>query len=203
VDPIRLVLVDTMAFSYLGALGQLHLVPEMGQRTGKVAVTAAVLRQLHRAGIGATVTTWVRDRKLTEVSPKHDDEFARATVKTLASKDGGLVRRNRVDVELVEVARLSRGAVLSCERGIAKLAWKKGIPCLDLLDFFYWAIHVGAIELAQVDQATQRWRGEAASGTGAPADVAGDFSASVAARTALPELLQALEEMPGVRPTNL
>lgn len=193
-DPIRLVLVDTMAFSYLGALGQLHLLPEMGQRTGKVAVTAAVLRQLHRAGIGATVTTWVRDRKLMEVSPKHDDEVARATVKTLASKEGGLVRRNRVDVELVEVARFRCGAVLSCERGIAKLASKRSIPCLDLLDFFCWAIHVGAIEQAQVDQATQRWRGEAASGTGAPADLAEDFSASAAGRTALPELLRALED---------
>jgi hypothetical protein len=53
---------------------------------------------------------------------------------------------------------------------------------------------VGAVELAQVDQTTERWRGEAASGTGAPVDIAEDFSSSAAGRTALPELLQALAE---------
>ena len=149
--------------------------------------------QLHRSGLlGPAVVSWCDRGEMAQASPKAGDDVSRAVAAVLRSRDGQLVRRNRVDVELVEVARSLRGAVLTGERGLTRLSDRRGVPCLDLLALFAWARRLGLLSPDETEEATAPWHGRAADGTGAPPDLRDTFAATAEARQGLAGLLEAL-----------
>lgn len=112
----------------------------MAVATGKLRTTRAVFGQLHRSGVlGPMVGSWCCREELGLVSPMAGDAVSRAVAGVLPGRHGALVRRSRVDAELVEVARSERGVVLTAELGLAQLAGRRGVPSLDLLASFAWA----------------------------------------------------------------
>lgn len=146
-------------------------------------MTDAVVKQLHRSGmLGSIVKSYCDRREMQPISPVVGDEISRSVGDVIRSKQAGLVRRNRVDIELVEVARFRNGAVLTSETGIHALARARHVPSLDLVTFFAWAVRLGLITADAVDVALEPWRTTSASGTGCPADFAGSLDATVRAR---------------------
>ena len=102
------VLVDTMTFSYLRGLGLYEILACLGKKSGKLFVTAAVIKQLYAAGstVGSQVDGMVKQGVLAKVTPVVGDDVSRAVKATLHNKnDARLVRGDRTDVELVELAR--------------------------------------------------------------------------------------------------
>ncbi|MBI4702070.1 MAG: hypothetical protein HY744_13120 [Deltaproteobacteria bacterium] len=193
VASVPIVVIDTMTFSYLQGLGQLALLAHLGASTGRLRVTNAVLGQLHRSGTLGRYAQSMCDRgEIGRVKVVLADPISAEVRRVLEGKHGALVRRNRVDVELVEVARQHAGYVLSCERGIAQLAKRRHVSSIDLLVLFCWAIELHLLSEKQVEEATRAWSTSAAPGTGAPADWAGTFADTRKARPDLDEVVGAL-----------
>ncbi len=190
---IVLVVVDTMSFSYLQGLGALDLLGRISRETNSIAVTSAVVRQLNRSGrLGPLVQSYCDRKEMRLLSPVQGDEVSRAVTKTLRSKEGMLVRRNRVDVELVEVARAESGALLTSERGIHRLCDRRHVPVIDLLVFFAWCMGLGLIERSECDRITSPWATRSAMGTGCPIDFTESFSVTATSRNCLAKLVDLL-----------
>lgn len=190
---IALVVVDTMSFSYLQGLGALDLLGRISRETNDVAVTSAVVRQLHRSGrLGPLVQSYCDRQEMRLLSPVQGDDVSRAVVNTLRSKEGMLVRRNRVDVELVEIARAESGALLTSERGIHRLCNRRHVPALDLLVFFSWCMALGLVKRDECDRITSPWATRSAMGTGCPVDFTKSFSVTATGREGLAELVDLL-----------
>lgn len=190
---IALVVVDTMTFTYLQGLKTLDLLGQISVATGGVAVTKAVLMQLHRSGsLGPLAQSYCDREEMQSRSPKQGDPVTREVAKTLKKKEGMLVRRNRVDVELVEVARDEGGGVLTSERGIHRLCESRNVPALDLVVLFAWGARLGLVDEAGCDSVTAPWSTKSAAGTGCPPDFSESFSATAAKRQGLGELVDLL-----------
>ncbi len=190
---ISLVVVDTMTFTYLQGLMALDLLGQISHVTQCVAVTKAVLMQVHRSGgLGAVVQSYCDRGEMQCLSPKQGDPVSRKVAKTLQMKDGMLVARNRVDVELVEVARAELGAVLTSERGIHRLCSRKHVPALDLVSLLAWGVHLDLLESAQCDSITAPWATGSGPGTGRPPDFLDSYSGTAAKRSAHIELMDSL-----------
>lgn len=190
---IPIVVIDAMTFSYLKGLALLDLVPKVGGATRKLAVSKAVLMQVHRSGqLGALAQSYCDRGECHLLASRHGDDVSRAVADVLSSSDARLVRKNRQDIEVVEFARANGGAVLSRETGIASLAKRRHVAALDMFDFVAWAIHLGLITEAAAGQALQKWNTDARDGTGAPDDWAGTIAATRDRRKALPALLDRL-----------
>lgn len=174
--PLPIVVIDTMTFVYLQALGWLDIVDRMTARTGKLAVTRSVVQQLHRSPrLGPVVQGYCDRGALMLLSPRADDDVSGVVCGVVGTPVSRLVRRNRADSELVEVAALRDGAILSSERGIRALAERRRVPSVDLLAFLAWAVRVGVLSAADAEACTAPWTTAAADATGAPSDLRGSF----------------------------
>jgi hypothetical protein len=194
VTPLSIVLVDTMTFAYLQALGQLEVLRRLAAETHRLAVTKAVLRELLRSRrLGPLVQSYCDRQELVLLSPCVDDVVSTIVSGTLGTPRSMLIRRHRVDGELIEAAAFHDGAVLSSERGIQELARLREVPTLDLLVFFAWAVQMGVLTPADAAAVTAPWRAEASPVTGAPSDFRGGYGDTVQRRGArLVDLLAAL-----------
>lgn len=180
---LDVVVIDAMTFSYLQGLRRLDLLGEVGERSRKLVVTKAVIGQLHRSGrLGSWVEEACDRGMIRRESPVVGDEVSTAVAEVLRHKNGLLVRRNRTDVELVEVAKHGAGCVLTRESGIVELARRRRTSSIDLLVFFLWAARLGLIADGAVVEATAPWWTQSGPGTGAPPDVADSLATMVARR---------------------
>ncbi len=168
-------LLDTMTFSYLQGLGQYGILRQLAAATGRLAVSQAVLRQVHRSGaLGSTTQSLCDRHELHLLTSRQGDEVANRVRDTLGDKAAsGLVRRDRVDVEVVEFARAGGGVVISCETGIRRLAERRSVETVDIADLLFCAVRLGFLsEDAAEKLVAAKWRGASAAGTGAPRDLA-------------------------------
>src|SRR5262245_59366750 len=146
VTPLSVVLVDTMTFAYLQALGQLELLRRVSVDTRRVGLTKSVLRELQRScRLGPLVQSYCDRGELPLISCWAEDDVALTVSGVLGTPRSNAVRRNRVDSELIELAASRQGAVLSSERGIQELAAQRRVPTLDLVGFFAWAVRLGLV----------------------------------------------------------
>jgi hypothetical protein len=199
VSPLRVVVADTMTFAYLQALGELGLLVEVATRTGKIGVTKSVLQELSRAAeLGLVAQTWCDRKQVTLFSPVVDDPVSRIVSGIVGTPRSRLVRRNRVDTELIEIAALHDGAVLSSELGIQKLAAKREVPTLDLVGLLAWAVRIGVTSPSDAEACVRPWSTASASATGVPYDFRGSFSETARRRgKRLVTLLDALADGSG------
>ena len=190
---LDVVVVDTMTFAYLKALSKLELIRQVGLKSGKMAVTKAVINQLHRSGtLGPQIQSYCDRRELSCFSPAQGDKVSNAVKKVIEGKLGKLVRRDRVDIELVEVAREHHGCVLTAETGIARLCKKRSVVQIDILVLLEWLRRVDLVSEAECEDVARMWSGESGAGTGAPRDFAGSFAETMRLRVGLDELIAAL-----------
>jgi hypothetical protein len=195
---IRLVIVDAMTFSYLKGLGTFELLPRVGSATHKLAVSKTVLMQVHRSGqLGSLVQSYCDRGEIRLVSQEHNDSVSRSVANVLQSRDAGLVRKNRADVELIEIARANKGAVLTRENGIVALAKRRSVLTLDILDFLAWGFRLELLSESAAEQCVAKWNTEAAAGTGAPGDWKGTLAATLRERAGLDALIQGLSDSEG------
>jgi len=177
VSPLHAVVADTMTFAYLQAFGGLDVLHDVATRTGKIWVTRSVLEDLCRtAELGLLVQSWCDRKQLTLFSPVVDDAVSRVVNGVVGTPRSRLVRRNRVDTELIEVAGLHDGAVLTSESGIQKLAAKRDVPALDLLALLAWAVRIGVMSPSDADARARPWSTRAGSATGVPRDFQGSLA---------------------------
>ena len=192
--PLQVVLLDAMTFVHLRGLGQFDLVRELGERSRKLATTAAVVRQLRQSGeLGPLVNSWCESGVVRRFSPVVGDGVYRATTQVRDCSKGRLVGKNWTDIELVEVAKVERGCVVTAEQGIVRLADRRNVPCVDLVVLLAWAVAAGLRTSDQVEAATSRWATVSGAGTGAPKDYQGSFSGTVARRADIAEVVDALK----------
>jgi hypothetical protein len=191
---VSVVGVDTMSFAYLDALGQLELLRRLAAETHRLAVTKAVVRELQRSPrLGPLVQSWCDRGELELLSPCAEDQVSLIVSALLGTPRSGLVRRNRVDSELIEVVAFRDGAVLSSQAGIQVLAGGRGVPVVDLVTLFAWAQRQGLVSEADVDAITRPWTTPAAAATGAPQDFRRSFHETVRRRgSRLTDLVTAL-----------
>lgn len=192
----EVVVVDTMTFSYLRGLRRLDWLWRVATATGGLAVTKAVVQQVQRSGeLGPLLHSACERGELHCFSPVQGDDISRAVAKVLSSKDGKLVRGNRVDVELVEVAKFRDGAVLTSENGIHKLAHRRNVRVLDLAEFLGWCEHLDLISQDDAESAVSVWSGKQGPGTGRPTDFAGTLRDTLTGRPAAYELIASLPRL--------
>jgi hypothetical protein len=199
--PLSLVVVDAMSFVHLQALGQPDLLRAMGARTRRLAVTQAVLRRLRRSPrLGPLAQSYCDRRELTLVSPRAGDAVSSMVSAIVGTPGGNIVRRDRADGELIAVAALHDGALLSAERRIQALAQRRSVPVLDLVALLVWALRLGVVSEEGVARATAPWATPAGAATGAPPGCRGSVSATVRKRGArFADLLDALPADPESR----
>ena len=193
-NPLSVVLVDTMTFAYLQALGQLELVRRVSVDTRRLGLTKSVLRELQRScRLGPLVQSYCDRGELPLISPCAEDDLALTVSGVLGTPRSNAVRRNRVDSELIELAASREGAVLSSERGIQELAAQRHVPTVDLVGFFAWAVRLGLVSDAEAGAATAPWATAHAGATGAPPDLRGNLAGTMRQRgDRLAQLLSAL-----------
>lgn len=173
---MKVVVVDTMTFSYLRGLDRLDLLWAVATATKAIAVTASVLKQVHRSGaLGQLVESYVSRGEVTRISVKVGDPISSEVARVLKGNDSRLVARNRVDVELIEVAHAMDGVVLTRENGIHKLAERRRVATIDLVGFFAWSISLGLVQVEDVGRIVAPWATDAADGTGCPSDFGASF----------------------------